>query len=514
MAGEGGISTEDIALPENAVQVKKNPFKEALRKTGEKIRVAKLFSRSPQEKPGTTLQVLANGTNEDDPFAPPQLSPLSSEQLSNSDAHVDSKEAEQKTEKIDLPSIEDFPEKARPYAEMLLGKVTAKTADMELAVTEFSENIGSKINNYGAVDSLNNRLKIISKDLEEYILGFGRNAATTNREVPTIKAPYSGLPFVSTEVAKNVQVALNKLTKFSEESEYLTGSNSFFEIPNGIKSAFKDLEIQEENNESLAKSEDVLTHQFMSGAAAFTKTLEAGQLLSRKKQIELFGETYFTTAMAKIGKDHVKLSYGTYKDTPLTHEQYKHYYEQEKSSLESQGIKNAYVEENQVLFAKGNFYRGWNAAGNKYQLSIVFREPDILGEGQFKEDDGIHVFDKNYKEGDPQTPGYGVDLTQKPFLLVIGEEWKNGVEGFVRDKIAVSPKWQNIITPENVDDWLARNVVIVPKGQKPDMNAIRAKMKEIHGKKELPKGYVVPSGEYGDRATNGRKPLVMYKEAS
>ncbi|GEM_PF-5525643 len=256
---------------------------------------------------------------------------------------------------------------------------------------------------------------------------------------------------------------------------------------------------QAKANSEFPEAENLLYH--VTPFDRFKSILRNGFLGSQKVQLERLGKAIFNSGGMELQKGEVK----------VTSEQVK-----------IGSGKKPGQEFTQICFSENSPYMYYQGA------AFVFSKPHILAHAQFMSADGYHVFDQDYNGDDESSPGYSVDLTKEPMMLVmIEQDLKEGFEKFVKEDMIKQPAWEGIIN--DPDDWIKQNVTFIPSTRDPDLkNSLRSiswdTVKSINqkfwetkrDKTKVKPGWLMPTGIQGGTPTpnRGKNNLYTYKEAA
>ncbi|MDO8498998.1 MAG: hypothetical protein Q7S44_04400 [bacterium] len=261
---------------------------------------------------------------------------------------------------------------------------------------------------------------------------------------------------------------------------------------------------QEKLDTELATSQDLLFH---SGPIDVIKSILRRKVLASKQyQIDNYGEAVFSSGLVKVGKDYVIMTdaWGHTKRVSKSE------YEKIAKAIYK---KPPDQEAHQVCFSENSPYMYFQG------VTLAFNKGSLFTQSQFMSQDGWHLFDKKYSHNNPQTPGFAVNLTQEPFLVVVREDLREDVENFIRNDLAQDPHWG--IT--NIEEWLKNNLVTISSTHSVDINynITREDLAKVTNHfththpYQGPQGWFVPSGEQGETANHGQlSPLFTYQLAA
>ncbi len=285
------------------------------------------------------------------------------------------------------------------------------------------------------------------------------------------------------------------------EVQEVTRQQGLFTISQFVEENLKGListsEYAARLDQKLGESRELLYHA--TPYESFKDILRRGALASRKYQQDHFGESNFSSGMMKVGADYVEVPdyYGYPKR--MTKEEYAKQYT-------SGARKKPDQEAHQVCFSLEYPYMYYQG------VSFVFSQSSLFSESQFMSQDGWHLFPKNYSSYSKDAPGFSVDLTKEPMMMVISEELKDDFKNFVQTELVQQPAWGI----KNVDEWMGTHTVIVPASKQQEftedmVDNVHSKFWE-NNRVDKKVGWIVPTGEKGQTATHDYAPLFTYQQ--
>ena len=181
--------------------------------------------------------------------------------------------------------------------------------------------------------------------------------------------------------------------------------------------------------------------------------------------------------------------------------------------------KSSNAEMYQVCFSENRPYRidGYFSKRHK-GIALVFSKARLFAGSQFTEWDGWHLFDKSFDDEDENSPGFSIDLTNEPLVLLATEDIRDDLENFIRTELAVLPAWKTIA--KDPDEWIKDHIVYLP--QKLNYNGrsyeetIVPKLQErlfIQFKASGIVGKVLPTGNQGG-CISSKCDLFTYQQSS
>lgn len=252
-------------------------------------------------------------------------------------------------------------------------------------------------------------------------------------------------------------------------------------------------------DQELPKSDELLYH--VGPIQVIRDILKRGILASRKYQIDHFGESTFHSGGMKVGSDYVEFVDASGQTQRMSRSEYAKRPRIAQEKLPDQEMP-------QVVFSEGGPYMYYQG------IAFVFSKSSLFAKSQFMSQDGWHLFPRDYSSEDKDAPGFAIDLTAEPICIVVSEGLKEDFSAFVKDELSKLPAW-NIANP---DEWIENNVVVVPDGRAHEFTLDSAKKVKDrfwqNHKVGIKNGWVVPSGEKGERATKSLAPLFTYQEAA
>ncbi|MFA6917293.1 MAG: hypothetical protein WC285_00430 [Candidatus Gracilibacteria bacterium] len=142
-----------------------------------------------------------------------------------------------------------------------------------------------------------------------------------------------------------------------------------------------------------------------------------------------------------------------------------------------------------ICFKKSKIYSSFSFQSSK--IILIFSKTQILSEERpYVEMDGLHIFDRNYRGENPNSPGLQIDLTTTPNIIVVAREEKDKFLTFLAEKSA----WKEMLSGmsrEEFENWLEQNVIFADSLEEAEPKIHKIFDKRIHRKK----GYVIPNGE-------------------
>lgn len=270
-------------------------------------------------------------------------------------------------------------------------------------------------------------------------------------------------------------------------------------LVSSLEMVSQNLDYVKNKNKEFAESEVVLTH----GAPlhAVQSILKTGFLASRAAQLEMFGEATFATALIqKMTPDNVTVR----TQSGLTDMSWDEF-EQLHKKYPNEYKKSIYQESHQLCFARGGV--DWRFDDG---VAFVFSEKHLLNKKKFMESDGIHVFDDGYKTGVKSSPGFSVDLSKEPFVIIVEDVKREEFLLSVQDAVIRENNNGEQITTEQ---WLEKHVVFTSSTDgKMAMDA--AKLKLANQDAIIEQGIFYPTGERGENATGNQNLLFSYAPQS
>ncbi|MCL5970747.1 MAG: hypothetical protein M1450_04585 [Patescibacteria group bacterium] len=254
--------------------------------------------------------------------------------------------------------------------------------------------------------------------------------------------------------------------------------------------------------ENLAYGENLLLHA--AGYEDMKQILREGTLASRKTQVDLYGKSKFSSSgIEAVGKDYVRLIGGR----EMSKDEY------EKQLQGRPGAKRLDQESHLISFSENYPYR---ESIYYHGFAFVFSKSKLFSKSQFTEADGWQLFDRDFDDSSPDSPGFSVDLTKEPMTFLVDEDKRQDFEEFVKSDLSRQPRWQNTI--QDPDVWIGEHVVYKPKGMRTEdyrdniLPQLREKMfKKYPDPEEV--GTVIPTGEFGE-TVGGPSALFSYKLAA
>lgn len=382
---------------------------------------------------------------------------------------------QQTTKHPNLPKVDEFPEKTRPIAEDVYKKARTladeikeyeKDGSLIGRAREINEGISSQIGMPYGYYSMSQELASVIDDIQEIIARAGG-----------LENPDEKLKLVAERLAhiqKNIANTEGENETFPSSHELLTHDVSF------------NIHVDENVDENHSKfSRDRLRN-----------ILETGILASRKYQIDTQGRSYANTGgKVIIGKDYVEYTEGGVVKR-ISKEKYA-----ELDAEVRHKIGEPSREEHQLFFGSVGKAPDGGAGFDKWDpyfsnsISFVFSKPSLYAKSQFNDHGEIELYDRNYDSSNPDAPGFHVDLTREPMLIVVDEAVRDDFMEFIKG--IDSPLWQDI----GQDVWIQENVIFASTGnivteadkQREVYKRIEARFFERH-KIEIPQGRFMPTG--------------------
>lgn len=370
-----------------------------------------------------------------------------------------------------LPKIDEFPEKMKPVAKEVYKKAQMVADEIEASIID------------GTLAAKASGLK--EKVISEIGVPYGHYSTTQE----------------SASVVDDLQEMMSKLHEESVPNSYID------EIIDRLSTAQKSINSAERENETFPASRELLIHDVGFNLHAGEKEasfarerlgaiLATGVLASRKYQIDHQDRSYATTGgRVVIGKDYVEyVEGGEIKRVPRV--QYKEVY-----SKEGRGISDPKREEYQLFFGSvgkspdGNGTDMWNPYYSK-GVTFVFSKISLYSQAQFNHKGEVELYDRNFDSSSPDNPGFHINLTKEPMLVVVDEAIRDDFMGFVRS--INSPLWQG----SGIDVWLKDNVIFAPTANytndaerlKEIYKGIEARFFEKNPNIVIPQGRFMPTG--------------------
>lgn len=429
------------------------------------------FSRNPVNPDATLQDIVSNDPEDVQTVKPAEAVPEPSQE---------DEQEKKPTRHPYLPKIAEFPEKIRPEIQAFYEK-TKLAADKIRALIQ-NGNIGV-------------------------------NGIELNRIWWEGQIPYMG-SYVSQEAV----AILDDLEPTIIEATANFPAHELDEFTRRLAQAKQSIREIEKKNEEFPNSKDLLIHsigfnpnlgkektEFQEGL--LRNILERGVLASRKYQIDHFGESRFTTSGGVVmGKDFVEIVENGVKRR-LTPPEY-----QSWSSKNQPGSrKDIGTELHQLYFTEPT---GDNASWHPYfSVSFVFSKASLFSQAQHYRSEGTQLYDRAYDYSDPESPGFSVDLTKEPVLLIVEDVARDAFLKFIREQGANSPLLQG----QDIDSWIEQNVMFSPPGSYVnDLDKYREFYKNVQERffnrrpnPNIPPGKFMPSGAFG--GLSGKDMLYIYQ---
>lgn len=253
-----------------------------------------------------------------------------------------------------------------------------------------------------------------------------------------------------------------------------------------------------EENEEFPQNKDVLWHT--GSIQGMCQIIESGSLASRIEQLRRFGETSLKSGgIIKMTNDIIEFENQRLGNHKVTPEEYDRLYEEKK--VAKHRLQEAY----QVCFLKNGPYIYHDG------VALLFPKSNMFSAGQYMEDDGIHIFDKNYTSYNQESPGFFYDLTQEPFVICVDSDVQGDFLSRLRQSLLAFFNEENL-TEEKFNEFVEAHVVF--RADSDDSSTINAQANDLfikQGAQPIKTGFFVPTGEWGENQARQYNLLTSYK---
>lgn len=398
---------------------------------------------------------------------------------------------EKPKEKPEPISLKDYPQKTREILEKII-------EEKNKVLNNLKERTSEEGKTPDAYEELIKKTKSISNDIRVDKPGF-----SISLEYSYSWYPVESLSLLEGEASsldlleKTLKKELEKADTPSQKRYLEFNLRELTRARRGIQATREMIEEKAERDKEFSSSQELLWHTAL--LWVIERILEKGVLASRSYQMEKFGEAIFTSAgYLRLTDDKVILR------NPSGHERVF-----DRKQVEKEGIpglklwKTLEQEPHQIAFSDSPYHSAYGS------VCLVFSKASLFSKAQFTEADGYQLFDKEHDQENPK--GLAIDLTKEPFMLVVEERVKERFIRVVKESVAKSDRWAEII--KNPDEWIESNVIFVPKlrGKPRELNEQVKERFFERFKIEISEGHFVPTGNQGEDVARRLRYLYIYQ---